>query len=89
VETVTNKFFDDEIVYVDNNAFIGCSFSEVTLVYTGGVLPEFTNCQFDSVALRFEDTASKTLKFLSDLPDLGFSGALDDVVQSIRAGTVE
>lgn len=84
MENVTNKAFRDESVVVDDKSFAGCSFVDVILVYSGGVLPAFVNCSFDDVALQFEGTAANTLRFLGGLSANGFPAAVENISNTVR-----
>ncbi|MEZ4717283.1 MAG: hypothetical protein R2851_14540 [Caldilineaceae bacterium] len=47
------RFYNEEIV-VDGKRFQNCVFDNVSLVYAGGVLPEFVDCRFAyDVSLEF------------------------------------
>ena len=47
------RFYNEEIV-VDGKRFEKCAFDNVSLVYAGGVLPEFVDCRFAyDVSLEF------------------------------------
>jgi hypothetical protein len=81
---IENQSFGNEVVSVDGKQFVACTFNNSTLLYAGGELPSFGACQFNEVALQFEDSAVKTIKFLSGLREGGFSQAVDKIIQGIR-----
>ena len=59
--------FANEIVHLDGATFIDCEFRNATLVYSGGELPSFMGCHFDSCAWTFEGHALRTLAYLKRL----------------------
>jgi hypothetical protein len=85
MEVIENKTFVNEVVAVDGKTFKACTFTGATLTYGGGELPSFINCQFSSVSLQFVSAASNTLKFLRGLQRGGFSPAVRNIINGIRA----
>lgn len=83
--SVENKTFQSESVPVDGQEFKSCTFNDATLVYGGGALPTFVNCQFSGVSLHFEGAAGKTLQFLSGLSAGGFAPAVEKIVEGVRS----
>lgn len=84
MELVEKQTFRNEVVMVDDTEFNGCVFDRAELVYAGGELPSFVNCQFNEVSLQFTDAAANTFKFLSGLRKGGFSPAIDKIVKGVR-----
>jgi hypothetical protein len=84
MNTVEKQTFSNKAVTVDGIEFKGCTFENSALVYAGGELPSFVDCQFNGVSLKFEDAAANTLSFLSGLRKGGFAPAVDKIVKSIR-----
>lgn len=83
-ELIENKHFENEAVPVDGVQFKNCAFTRASLVYGGGVLPSFVDCQFNGVALDFSGPAANTLQFLSGLRRGGFAPAIDKIVDGVR-----
>jgi glycosyltransferase involved in cell wall biosynthesis len=68
---VERKFGPEEVL-IDGRRFNDCAFSGTDLVYRGGGLPFFDNCQFDDVKFSFDGSASNTLNFARQLRASGF-----------------
>ena len=84
MNTVENETFQNKAVTVDGIEFKGCLFENSALVYNGGELPSFIDCQFNGITLKFSDAAANTLDFLSGLRKGGFAPAVDKIVNEIR-----
>lgn len=84
MERVESKIFQNERVIVDDKQFFDCDFVNASLVYNGGTIPAFEQCQFNGVSLQFGDAAANTLRFLSGLRSGGFMPAIDRVLNSAR-----
>lgn len=82
--SVENTVFQNEAVAVDGTQFKNCTFSNATLVFAGGDLPSFVDCQFRSVALEFDGAAVNTFKFLTGMQAGGFSQAVSGILAGIR-----
>ena len=79
------RFYNEEIV-VDGKRFQNCVFDNVSLVYAGGVLPEFVDCRFAyDVSLEFTGGAANTLQMLSALGGGGFARAVGRIAEGIRS----
>lgn len=61
---IKDQTFSGETVATDGKKFVGCTFSDVTLQYGGGVHPVFDDCRFEGVSWRFADAATRTIQFL-------------------------
>ena len=85
--SLENKTFTSETVHVDGNSYIGCTFNRTTLVYSAGELPEFANCDFNGVNLKFEGAAQNTMSFLSGLYRGGFKRSVDTIFDGVRKPT--
>ncbi len=81
---VENKTFNNQVVQVDGNSYIGCTFTRSTLVYSAGKMPEFANCEFENVNLDFDGAAQNTLMFLSGLHRGGFQRGVETIFDGIR-----
>jgi hypothetical protein len=83
--SVENQTFQDDAILVDGNQYRNCVFIDTTLIYEGGKLPTFVNCQFRGVDLQFAESAANTLKFLSGLNKGGFQAAVDAILKGVRS----
>jgi uncharacterized protein YjbI with pentapeptide repeats len=84
--TVRGVTFRNEDVTVDGKRFEGCTFSNSSLIYSGGTLPSFSNCAFNNVTLQFSGAASNTLRYLNGLHQGGFARAVARIFDGIRQG---
>lgn len=85
VNVTENQTFQDEAILVDGKQYKNCVFQDVTLIYEGGQLPTFVNCQFRGVDMQFAQAAANTLKFLSGLNKGGFKAAVDSILKGVRS----
>lgn len=84
MELVQSKIFQKESITVDDKQFVDCDFIDASLIYNGGTLPSFDQCQFSGVSLQFGDAAGNTLRFLSGMRSGGFMTAIDRLLDNIR-----
>lgn len=54
-------------VILDGNNYVDVTFSNATLLFTGGMPPAFTNCSFDTVTFKLEGSAANTAVFLNSM----------------------
>jgi hypothetical protein len=85
MKVIEKETFTGGTVAVDGVQFKGCTFEDVALLYNGGEVPSFTNCQFDGVSLQFGSEAANTLKFLSAVRKRGFSNTVDQMLAQVTA----
>lgn len=88
METVENETFDSTSVVVDGKQFTNCTFHDVSLVYSGGDVPRFVDCEFTRVSLAFDDAAAQTMYFLRGMRKSNFGPAVDRMVATIRNESV-
>jgi hypothetical protein len=62
---VTGKDFTGTRVLLDGKHFEDCSFETCTLVYRGGVPPNFVRCDFAAPRFVFEEAAKSTVQLMS------------------------
>lgn len=84
MNTIENQIYRATSVEVDNTVFENCVFEGASLVFAGGSLPRFVDCQFHNVSLEFTDAAANTLSFLSGLRKGGFAPAVDKILKGVR-----
>lgn len=62
---------------LDGETFDNCSFTDCTLIFSGGLPPAFNNCVFQSPgSWNFDGATSNTLTFLQMLTSLSHEGAV-------------
>jgi len=64
-EEVLGQGFAGERVVIDGNHFEDCTFDTCTLIYRGGVPPNFLRCDFAAPRFVFEEAAQSTLQLMS------------------------
>lgn len=64
-EEVLDHSFADERVVIDGTHFEDCTFDTCTLIYRGGVPPNFLRCDFAAPRFVFEEAAQSTLQLMS------------------------
>lgn len=84
MEVVDKQIFINQQVAVDGKTYKQCSFQNVVLVFSAGMLPSFEDCSFDNVTLRFDGAAENTLKFLSGLYKGNFSNSVEAIMSAIQ-----
>ena len=62
--TVKDSAFENVAVRLDGTEYQGCSFRRCTLVYSGGLLPGFSDCTFEACGWHFEEAAGRTVMFI-------------------------
>jgi len=62
---VREERFHSERVVLDGTHFEDCHFDTCTLVYRGGVPPNFIRCDFAAPRFVFEDEAQNTIQLMS------------------------
>lgn len=68
------RAFGLQDVLIDGRHFKGCSFVGTTLLYQGGRLPVFEDCDLGSATIKFVGSASNALQFQRRLQADGFLG---------------
>lgn len=64
MELNEGKEFRGETVHIDGKAFVKCTFSKCRLIYSGGEMPIFNNCDMPDISFEFAGPAANTLKLL-------------------------
>lgn len=64
-DPVRGERFASRQLVVDGKHFEDCEFDACTLVYTGGVAPNFVRCEFTAPHFVFKDAAQRTMQFMS------------------------
>lgn len=63
----TGKKFDGANVTLDFNEYVDCEFSGCEMIYKGGNLPVFENCNFSQCRFSLVEKAQNTLDYLAFL----------------------
>ena len=66
-ETVSGFTFSARVVNLDGAIFEKCEFRNCTLIYSGGDLPQMSDCQIQDCEWRFEGAAGKTINFMKGI----------------------
>lgn len=84
--TYKNRQFNDgEVLTIDGEEFFGCTFTNCTLVYSGGGLPKFNGCHFATTAeWRFDEAAGRVLTLLSQLHAAGATELIEGTFNNLR-----
>lgn len=72
----SKKTFGSKDVVVDGIHFDRCTFKGTNLVYRGGRIPLFGNCELQEAQFNFSGSAFNTLNFIRQLKEAGFIGGL-------------
>lgn len=62
---VHGEGYSNERIVIDGKHFEDCSFETCTLVYRGGVPPNFVQCDFAAPRFVFEEAAQNTIQLMS------------------------
>lgn len=68
----------------DNCDFIKCRFTNCIIEYSGGDVPGFQDCEFDSCEFLFTGPALHTVQYLHMLYHGGFSPIVDAMFDQIK-----
>lgn len=81
--------FKDTTVFLDGSTFVGCTFTNCMLVFSGYIPLRIERCTFEKCSYQFAGPAGDTLRFLSFL--FAQEGASRDLVEhifeSVRQGS--
>lgn len=88
-EFKNRSFTEADELTVDGMLFIDCRFTKTHLIYRGGELPGFSNCQLESCQFSFSDAAARTIGYLAFLQKVGASMVVDAVFDEVRRGEIE
>ncbi len=79
------KAFTAEAVHLDGDRYLDCEFMRAEMVFSGGELPIFTNCTFNSCLWRFEGAAERTLEHARFLTGFGNPFLTDSILRMVRS----
>lgn len=67
----TATAFSNETIVIDGQSFLDCEFRSVTLIYEGGIVPQFRGCTLADCTWRFEAAADRSLQVLRIMHQIG------------------
>lgn len=88
---IEKQNFSSQEIHLDYNEFIGCAFTECTLIYHGYGVVSLVDCSFNNVKWTFSDAAANTLKFMAGLYHGAGEGGkqlIDQTFANIKANRV-
>jgi len=85
-ETVRGQNFASERVVLDGRHFEDCGFDTCTLVYRGGVPPNFVRCDFAAPRFVFEEAAQNTVQLMSAIYNGIDERIIEKTFDEIRKG---
>jgi hypothetical protein len=85
-EPVQDQRFSSERVVLDGKHFEDCSFDTCTLVYRGGVPPNFVRCDFAAPRFVFEESAQSTIQLMSAIYNGIDERIIEKTFDEIRKG---
>jgi hypothetical protein len=83
---VRDQQFDSERVEIDEKHFEGCTFDTCTLVYRGGVPPNFVRCDFAAPRFVFRGPAQSTIQLMSAIYNGIDERIIEKTFDEIRKG---
>jgi len=85
-EAVKGQDFSSERVVLDGKHFEDCRFDTCTLVYRGGVPPNFVRCDFAAPRFVFEEAAKSTVQLMSAIYNGIDERIIEKTFDEIRKG---
>jgi hypothetical protein len=85
-EAVKGRDFSSERVVLDGKHFEDCRFDTCTLVYRGGVPPNFVRCDFAAPRFVFEEAAKSTVQLMSAIYNGIDERIIEKTFDEIRKG---
>lgn len=85
-EPVSDERFEGERLVIDGKHFENCHFETCTLVYRGGVPPNFVRCDFAAPHFVFEDAAQSTLQLMGAIYNGIDERIIEKTFDEIRKG---
>jgi hypothetical protein len=83
---VVGKDFTGTRLLLDGKHFEDCSFETCTLVYQGGVPPNFVRCDFAAPQFAFEEAAKHTVQLMSAIYNGIDKRIIERTFEEIRKG---
>jgi len=85
-EEVRAQSFSGERVVIDEKHFEDCTFDTCTLIYRGGVPPNFVRCEFAAPRFVFEGAAQSTIQLMSAIYNGIDERIIEKTFDEIRKG---
>ena len=85
-EVVRNQQFARERVPLDGKHFEDCTFETCSLIYQGGIPPNFIRCDFAEPLFVFEEAAQSTLQLMSEIYNGIDERIIEKTFDAIRKG---
>lgn len=85
-EEVQAQHFSGERVVIDDKHFENCTFDTCTLIYRGGVPPNFVQCEFAAPRFVFEGAAQSTVQLMSAIYNGIDERIIEKTFDEIRKG---
>ena len=77
------RIFENETIHLDGQLYLDCEFRRCRLIYSGGEMPGFDVCQFQTCTWHLEGAALRTLDFLSLLYGTGNKPLVEGILRRI------
>lgn len=84
-----DQVFNDQVVVVDGNKYVGCTFNRCVMSFRGEDIPILQECKLVDSKWRFDEHALHTIHFLAELYRAFGDGGRDVVeatFENIRRG---
>ena len=85
-ERVQGREFTGERLVIDGKHFEDCRFESCTLVFEGGVAPNFVRCEFAAPQFAFTEAAKNTVQLMSAIYNGIDPRIIEKTFDNIRAG---
>ncbi len=79
-----NLTFENKLIRIDGNQYIGCVFQSCTLQYGGFGDVKLKGCQFKKCSWSFVDAAARTVQFMSSLYHGAGEGGKDLIEKTFK-----
>lgn len=81
---IEDRSYTFEEVVIDGNSYLRCSFTNCRLVYSGGEIPMFNDCEFRDSTVAFADQAKLTLLTMNMMYRSGFDDVIEFYLNEVR-----
>ena len=88
MQKIKRKTFKQEVVLLDNNSYLNCTFTDCHIVYLGTTELSLVGCKFVNCTWGFDGPAARVIRFMGTLYAMGESGAelIEKTFANIREG---
>jgi len=84
MEKHINQLISDQSIVVDEDEYIGCTFTRCQLIYKGGGLPMLVNNSFKECQWNFDGPAARTVQFMAALYIAGGRAVIEATIENVR-----